>query len=628
MQHLGSHVAPGGNRRIVHDNTVTPARVAARFVGLAVCAILVIVVVLLALVVAADAQSDAPPRPLILPFADPPGPDTWLLAQAYGNTVGAFRQRHTMYRGSGGIHFGVDLSAPCGTPIVAMADGIVFAVDNMRFGSAPHNLMLDHPELGYATFYGHLLDAPALTPGERVKAGEAVALSGDPGETCYSRPHLHFEIRDLAHVRKYNPVLLVEADWDNLALVGSFGQAFQYDLNQPRKWQHLDDQPEAQAGGPILNEFSNPWPPDLSAETPGEPAVPSDDLKREAPAAEGPPDTAAVRAAPTAVGDAPDVAPSGDGPGLRALTTGGCCTQVFWAPDARQVLFIDRPSPARPAGLWGVDVGRKTPPPQLFTERIGFYTPDLAYRIDLHGDTTIVERLAQPAGTSSARWEVPADGQMVTLSPGRTRIAWLVGNAEVASEQRVAELWVTDLDGGNARMLASLSRGGIVGWASDDVLIVSGRDPLQSRQQVLWALQVLGGETTELVRSDRLRGGSLSPDGTWLATFIALSEDRGQNGLWLVRTDATQRQQLPPDLFGSFKWRDNSRLLVIPFRPDAASHQVWQVEAQSGAARQLTDPASVPFKIANNDWAVSPDGRYVAFVDSHDHNIWLLSLPD
>jgi Tol biopolymer transport system component len=42
----------------------------------------------------------------------------------------------------------------------------------------------------------------------------------------------------------------------------------------------------------------------------------------------------------------------------------------------------------------------------------------------------------------------------------------------------------------------------------------------------------------------------------------------------------------------------------------------------------VTDPAITPFKVANGDWTVSPDGRYVAFVESRDHNIWLLALPD
>jgi murein DD-endopeptidase MepM/ murein hydrolase activator NlpD len=210
----------------------------------------------------ATAQSEETQKPFILPFKGPPGPDTWLMAQAYGNTTGAYRQRNTTYSAVQGIHFGLDLSAPCGTEIVAMADGVIFAVDNLNFGSAPHNLMIDHPDLGYASFYGHLLEAPQLKVGQRVKAGEVVALSGDPAETCYGRPHLHLEIRDLRHVRKYNPLVLIQADWDNLALIGPFSQTFERDLDNPRQWQYLDDQPEAVIGGPLLNDFSHPWPPD------------------------------------------------------------------------------------------------------------------------------------------------------------------------------------------------------------------------------------------------------------------------------------------------------------------------------------------------------------------------------
>ena len=42
----------------------------------------------------------------------------------------------------------------------------------------------------------------------------------------------------------------------------------------------------------------------------------------------------------------------------------------------------------------------------------------------------------------------------------------------------------------------------------------------------------------------------------------------------------------------------------------------------------LTDPSGRPFKVTNNDWAVSPDGHQVAFVASRDHNILVLTLKD
>jgi murein DD-endopeptidase MepM/ murein hydrolase activator NlpD len=207
-------------------------------------------------------QAAAVERVFGLPFASPPGPSTWLLGQPYGNTTGAYRQRRTTYHAGQGIHFGVDFTARCGVEVAAAADGVVFAADAMSFGAAPHNLMIDHPDLGYATFYGHLMERPALASGQRVTKGQVVGKVGDPGETCRSRPHLHFEIRDLRHARKYNPVLLVEADWDTLALLGPSARTFQRDLSDPRRWQHLDDQPEIVVGGPLINDFAETWPPD------------------------------------------------------------------------------------------------------------------------------------------------------------------------------------------------------------------------------------------------------------------------------------------------------------------------------------------------------------------------------
>ncbi|MEM7034653.1 MAG: M23 family metallopeptidase [Chloroflexota bacterium] len=208
-----------------------------------------------------NAQEPSEARPFILPFAVPPGPDTWVFGQTYGNTVAAYFQRFTTYGRSGGIHFGLDLAARCGTEIVAIADGVVFAIDG-PFGSPPHNLMIDHPQLGYASMYGHLLEAPDLIPGQQVQQGEVIALSGDSFATCDRRPHLHLEIRDLNHSIKYNPLTLINANWDNLALLRPFGNRLQRDMTEPRKWQNIYEQPSVFTAGPIVNDFAETYPLD------------------------------------------------------------------------------------------------------------------------------------------------------------------------------------------------------------------------------------------------------------------------------------------------------------------------------------------------------------------------------
>jgi murein DD-endopeptidase MepM/ murein hydrolase activator NlpD len=201
------------------------------------------------------------PRPFRIPFKGDPGPDTWLFIQPYGNTFFAYQFRRSVYYGGQGLHFGIDLAAACGTPVVAIGDGVVESVDSWH-GAGPHNLMITHPN-GYDSFYGHLLVRPRLRVGQVVEAEEIVALSGDPDLTCNSRPHLHLEIRDSeTQAIAYNPLELIEADWERIALAGSEPVEFVQELGEPRNWVGMYNQPETKFGYPLVNEFSKAWPYD------------------------------------------------------------------------------------------------------------------------------------------------------------------------------------------------------------------------------------------------------------------------------------------------------------------------------------------------------------------------------
>jgi murein DD-endopeptidase MepM/ murein hydrolase activator NlpD len=200
--------------------------------------------------------------PFRLPFADPPGPDTWLLAQPYGNTVFAYRARSATYWAGQGIHFGIDLDAACGTTVLAIGAGTVVAVDNPYHGAGPHNLIIDHPN-GYGSLYGHLRQRSHLRIGDKVRAGDPIGVVGDPDLTCASRPHLHLEIRSAPrHDHAYNPMALIEADWERIALAGGWPQAFQIDAGQPTRWTDMVDQPTIKFGQPLLNNYAKTWPPD------------------------------------------------------------------------------------------------------------------------------------------------------------------------------------------------------------------------------------------------------------------------------------------------------------------------------------------------------------------------------
>lgn len=86
-------------------------------------------------------------------------------------------------------HFGVDILAPQKTPIKAVRDGVVFISE---FTSSNGNVIGVQHDNNLMTFYKH--NSQLLKKvGERVKAGEVVAIIGNTGRLS-SGPHLHFEL--------------------------------------------------------------------------------------------------------------------------------------------------------------------------------------------------------------------------------------------------------------------------------------------------------------------------------------------------------------------------------------------------------------------------------------------------
>ena len=99
------------------------------------------------------------------------------------------------------MHTGVDIGVPNGTPVRAMASGMVrFAGDLGAYGRV---VILDHRG-GWSTLYAHLSEIHVRL-GERVGGGTTVGLSGQTGNA--TAPHLHFET--VAGSRPRDPVPLL-----------------------------------------------------------------------------------------------------------------------------------------------------------------------------------------------------------------------------------------------------------------------------------------------------------------------------------------------------------------------------------------------------------------------------------
>lgn len=98
------------------------------------------------------------------------------------------KRRHPIYR-KVMDHNGMDFSAPVGTKVYAMMDGIVKQIG--YDGRSGKFVIIDHGE--YTVSYCHL-SRVLVTIGEHVKAGQITCLSGNTGAS--TGPHVHYGLRD------------------------------------------------------------------------------------------------------------------------------------------------------------------------------------------------------------------------------------------------------------------------------------------------------------------------------------------------------------------------------------------------------------------------------------------------
>jgi len=87
-------------------------------------------------------------------------------------------------------HQGIDIGAGRGTPIRAVADGVVEVAAENR-GSYGRLVTIEHGG-GLVSYYGHNMKN-LVVPGQQVAAGTIIALVGHTGNA--SGDHLHFELR-------------------------------------------------------------------------------------------------------------------------------------------------------------------------------------------------------------------------------------------------------------------------------------------------------------------------------------------------------------------------------------------------------------------------------------------------
>lgn len=99
------------------------------------------------------------------------------------------------------MHWGIDFSAPRGTPIYSTGDGTVLTIKTSNKAYGYGNLVkIDHG-YGYVTIYAHM-QSFNVKKGQKIKRGEVIGYVGNSGGS--TAPHCHYEV--LKDGKKVNPV--------------------------------------------------------------------------------------------------------------------------------------------------------------------------------------------------------------------------------------------------------------------------------------------------------------------------------------------------------------------------------------------------------------------------------------
>jgi hypothetical protein len=539
------------------------------------------------------AQAQTPERPLILPMQAPPGIDTWLLGQPYGNTTGAFNFGSAWYSAGQGLHFGIDFSMPCQTPLVAVAAGTVVHVDNFGYGSRPHNLLIRHDALGLISLYGHLFNTPDLVVGQAVTQGQFVGYSGDPDVTCESRPHLHYELRSLDYLTTYNPVPYMDANWHSMALIGSFGgEFFQQDLYNARRWMSLDDQPNVNFGGARLNAYTLSSPPSGAIRPPT-----NTELFRELPALTE--DTSIT---------------------IKQIGYDNCCHEYGWHPTQPDIFYTVDGSPGQQAAVftWSAESGTMTGSEGAAPAKI--LSPDGTLETLFINNAIAIRRISD-----GSVWTIPAGAgsNLPGISADNTRLVWWQQSSVVPPGQDApeAQLFISTLDGQNVQQLMQ-TPGISARWLDNTRLLISVS---QRPNTSLMVFDTATNEAFTLGTWYRLRGVTVAPGGGRILFYLASQPDPTLNGVY---TMPTVRDAVPEKLawFGGWRWRDANSVYYVPFDPTTDIHQLRFYDFSTKTDIALTDPTETPFTIMNGKWEVSPDGRWIAFHNAFTRNLSLLEI--
>jgi len=307
---------------------------------------------------------------------------------------------------------------------------------------------------------------------------------------------------------------------------------------------------------------------------------------------------------------------------LTRLTDDGCCRNPVWHPDGTRILYADALPGQQLAGTYAVPADGSGSP-SMFWPSAATLSPDGA-RVAFPDFAAKVTRVQEIGKTGVAT--LANNTAYVWFSADGRQLAWLErapGAQPSSNVDRLVRIWTANADGTNARVRGRDVRAGEVAWFPDGQrLVFAGRDQ-DGGSPGVYTLDLPTGALTRVIEAFSPRAVRLAPDGQSLVYLAALEVNADANGLFLVRLDTGERHKLP--LLGGVRWLpDSSGLIALPTQTDGGADTLTRVDATTLAVTPLTDRAALPFRVAQDEWQLAPDGTRIVFTSLDDGNIYTL----
>ncbi|NJC38908.1 murein DD-endopeptidase MepM/ murein hydrolase activator NlpD [Xanthomonas arboricola] len=149
-----------------------------------------------------EGAADAPTVAASAPSPDAASAGSGLLIPVQGISSGQLQNTFTDARSEGRVHDAIDILAPTGTPVIAVADGTVEKLFNSERGGL--TIYQFDPAGTYCYYYAHLERyADGLAEKQSIKRGQIIGYVGSTGNADPAAPHLHFEIHRLGPEKQW-----------------------------------------------------------------------------------------------------------------------------------------------------------------------------------------------------------------------------------------------------------------------------------------------------------------------------------------------------------------------------------------------------------------------------------------